>query len=69
MEANGLDDAAMAARLGVSSFAVKKWRYGERTPRPAQMEAIISATGGEVRPNDFFADARTDHPVRNGEAA
>lgn len=55
MKAEGLDDAAMAARIGeVSEFAVKKWRYGERMPRPGVMGRITSATHGQVTANDFI---------------
>jgi hypothetical protein len=62
MKDRGLDDAAMAALIGdCSEFAVKKWRYGERTPRPAQMSRIVHVTGGTVTANDFLQ--------RTGEAA
>ena len=55
MKEKGLDDAAMAAVIGeVSEFAVKKWRYGERTPRPAQMQRISKATEGRVTADDFM---------------
>lgn len=50
---------AFARKLGVSPFAVGKWVRGERMPRPAIMARISEATGGEVRPNDFFASEQT----------
>ncbi len=54
MKGAGLDDAAMASLVGdCSAFAVKKWRYGERTPRGPQMLRIVQATDGKVTPNDF----------------
>jgi DNA-binding transcriptional regulator YdaS (Cro superfamily) len=54
MKDAGLDDVGMAALIGeCSEFAVKKWRYGERTPRPPQMLRILQATDGKVTPNDF----------------
>lgn len=51
-------DDSFARLVGVSVGAVRKWRYGERTPRPAQMACIREATKGRVTPNDFIA-ART----------
>ena len=47
----------MAALIGeVSEGAVKKWRYGERTPRPHQMARITAATDGQVTANDFMLE-------------
>ena len=58
MKANGLDDVAMAALIGgCSASAVKKWRYGERIPRPDHLRRIADATSGQVTPNDFLSVA------------
>lgn len=54
MAERGLSDEEMAERIGCSSFAVKKWRYRERTPRGAAMRRIKEATGGEVTADDFL---------------
>lgn len=55
MKQNDLDDASMAALVGeCSPSAIKKWKYGERTPRPEQMVRIIEATRGKVDANDFL---------------
>ena len=64
MKAKAIDDAAMAATLGgCSPSAVKKWRYGERTPRPRQMARIKEATDGVVTADDFLrAEAPADPP-------
>lgn len=43
-----------AARIGLTSEAVRLYIVGKRVPRPKQMAAIAAATGGNVRPNDFF---------------
>jgi DNA-binding transcriptional regulator YdaS (Cro superfamily) len=48
-----LTDQAFAGLIGVSEFAVRKWRYGERTPRPKVMRRIGEVTGGKVTANDF----------------
>lgn len=58
MSAAGLDDEQMAALLGgCTAHAVKKWRYGERLPRPEQLRRIAEVTGGQVTPNDFVLEA------------
>lgn len=43
--------------IGVTSEAVRLYLAGRRVPRPKQMAAIFDATGGKVRPNDFFDQA------------
>ena len=53
MREHELDDERMAARIGCSSYAVRKWKYGERIPRPEQLAKIAEATGWKVRANDF----------------
>ena len=59
MKQNCLDDAAMAARIGgCSEGAVRKWKYGERTPRPEQLARIAEATDGKVMPNDFMLQSK-----------
>lgn len=56
MKANGLDDHAMAAGLGgdVTHSQVKKWKYGETTPRLAKLLRIAEFTNREVLPDDFL---------------
>lgn len=54
MALRGIDDAGLAALLGdCSESGVRKWRYGERVPRPEQMKRIAEVTAGAVTPNDF----------------
>lgn len=56
MKERDLDDEAMAALIGkASAHAVKKWKYGERIPRPDALARISHATGGLVGPADFYA--------------
>ena len=57
MDREGLDDQSMADRLGlnVSPWAVRKWRYGQRVPRPKMLARLREATDGAVTPNDFIA--------------
>jgi DNA-binding transcriptional regulator YdaS (Cro superfamily) len=52
-----LTDESFALLLGedVSEWAVRKWRYGQRIPRPTMQQRIAVATGGQVTPNDFLA--------------
>jgi len=55
MRAANLTDAAMAGRIGVSTFAVRKYRRAERIPTPQIMARIVEATDGQVTANDFYA--------------
>ena len=53
MRQSNLDDAAMAAAIGdCTSGAVKKWKYGERIPRPGPTERIRALTNGLVTAED-----------------
>lgn len=54
MKERGLDDAEMAERLGATPRAVRKWKYGETTPRLPEILKIEEVTEGEVRPADFL---------------
>ncbi len=53
---NDLTDESFARRLGpgVSAWAVRKWRYGQRVPRPALQRRIRDATDGKVTSNDLL---------------
>lgn len=37
-------DEALATMVGVTKFAVRSWRTGERTPRPEQARKIVEKT-------------------------
>lgn len=55
MANNEITDEIFAGLIGgVSVSGVKKWRYGERVPRPEQMRRIADVTMGAVCPNDFI---------------
>lgn len=56
---NDLTDEGFAQILGpgVSAWAVRKWRYGQRIPRLAQQKRIREATQGLVTSNDLLAAA------------
>lgn len=62
MRAANLTDAAMAGRIGVSTFAVRKYRRSERIPTREIMSRIVEATDGQVTANDFYA--QTDDAPR-----
>lgn len=54
MRSKGFDDFAVAQMHGdCTAFAVKKWKYGERTPRNAQMRRLSEISEGSVTANDF----------------
>lgn len=54
MRTRSLTDVQLAKQLKCSIGALRKWRYGERIPRPDQMRRIAEATEGLVTPNDFL---------------
>lgn len=53
MSAHSITDSQLAEKLRCSIGAVRKWRSGERTPRPDQMRRIVEVTKAKVTPNDF----------------
>lgn len=61
MRERELDDEKVSLASGgqFSPEAVRKWRYGQRMPRPAQLRALAEITGGLVTANDFIIDPPT----------
>lgn len=59
----GLDDEAFATMVDASTGAVRKWRYGERVPRPQQMVRIKQATAGAVTADDFMPAELEQQPA------
>lgn len=64
LEREKISRASFGATIGVSEVAVTRYINGARIPRPEKMARIEAATGGAVKPNDFFAPA-----PKQGEAA
>lgn len=59
----------MADQIGdVSAFAVRKWKYGERTPRGKTLARIGEITGGVVTANDFTPASPSDSPTERETA-
>lgn len=55
MSANGVNDAALARRLGIAHYtAARRYRVGMNIPRPALMARITAATEGRVTASDFI---------------
>ena len=54
LKENGITNHQFAVLVDASPDAVRKWRYGERVPRPEHLVRIREATGGAVTPNDFL---------------
>lgn len=70
MKAHGLDDLAMAEKIGrCSESAVRKWRYGQRMPRVEQLRRIAEVTHGAVTPNDFLLGETSDSSPVEREVA
>lgn len=54
MRREGVDDKTMAHRVGdCTESAVRKWKYGERTPPPERIVLIEQVTSGAVTLRDF----------------
>lgn len=51
----GLTQADAAARLGVARRTWHQWEQGIAIPGAAHMVELVSFTGGQVQPNDFYA--------------
>lgn len=43
-----------AQRIEVAPFSVRRYRLGQKIPKPEVMNKIVRATGGAVMPNDFY---------------
>ncbi|CAL8981842.1 hypothetical protein RHODGE_RHODGE_04007 [Rhodoplanes serenus] len=69
MRREGVDDEALAARLGsVTAFAVKKWKYGERIPDALTIVRLEEITGGAVTLRDW-ADQQRARPATERAAS
>lgn len=51
---NHLTEAAFAAASGISQQLINLYRRGKTIPRPDNMSAIETATGGAVASSDFY---------------
>lgn len=68
MNRHGLDDAAMAAEIGnCGAYAVRKWKYGERRPRPHTILRIQEITKGAVTLQDFLPPSLVPDPSPSPE--
>ena len=55
MKEHGLDDATMASLVGgCTEHAVRKWKYGERSPSVTTIVRIEEITAGKVTMRDFL---------------
>lgn len=52
-----IDERSFGERLGVTEFAVRKWRYGQRTPSVEMIQRISDVTSGEVSFTDWLPEA------------
>lgn len=53
-EKNGLSLGDLGKQIGVNRSTLSNYETRSRIPRPAIMEKIRAATGGAVRPADFY---------------
>lgn len=57
-----ISDEEFAAKIGRSKHGVRKWMYGQRLPRPAELAAIRTITGGKVTLDDFLPAPASPRP-------
>lgn len=57
MEANGLDDAAMGAKIGRSRVSVGRYRRKLETPSSETVKLIVEACDGQVTANELLGIA------------
>lgn len=70
LRTHSLDEYQFATAVGgVSASAVRKWKYGERVPRPAHLSRIMAVTDGQVTPNDFLNVPRPSRAPSDGSGA
>ena len=70
LRAEKIDDRTLAERLGgCSSYAVKKWKYGERMPGAARIIQLEEITGGHVTLRDWVAPAAAPPAEQEPERA
>lgn len=63
MEKEGLDDAGMAERLGISQWHVIKLRLGTRNPSMKLARRILEVTGGRVTTDEWLFPDASGGPV------
>jgi len=54
LKTSKISSRAFAEEVGVSVYAVSKWRQKVRIPRPAYIEIIKNLTAGKVKPADWY---------------
>jgi glutamine synthetase len=57
LKRSGLSRTEFAEMVGVAEASMSRYVAGKRVPRPGILRRIVAASGGEVRADDFFADA------------
>lgn len=55
-EKHGGNVSAFALSIEENPQTVHRWLNGEAIPRANSMARIVLATGGQVQPNDFYAE-------------
>ena len=56
MKRKRMRQAQMAALIGVNVSTVSRLMRGLCVPERATMKRILEATGGKVKPNDFYTE-------------
>jgi len=70
MDENGLDDEALALRVGRHRTQILRVRTGRSRPSDDLKRAIADASEGRVQPNDWFDGLPDSYPIEpESEAA
>ena len=54
LEVAGITQKEFGAQIGVCQACVSKWATGQRVPRRAQMQKIVSASRGFIQPSHLI---------------
>lgn len=63
LKSNDLTEKDFGDLIGKSQAAVNRYCQGERIPGKDVMTRIVTVTGGQVQPNDFFGVLPMPGPV------
>lgn len=54
LDRRGMTMAELGRRSGLPRAMISRYYHGENIPRREAMQRIIKATGGQVKPADFY---------------
>ena len=61
-----IGEPAAVRLFGVSIYAVRSWKHGLRSPRPAKANEIVAITNGKVTLSDIYRHRPQPSEAANG---